>query len=240
MNSAIIKKYLFQIAGLLSFFFMTGRDLEAHANKLTSSQQWVQTESKTGFLEHSDSQANKKGFFQSYKQKFKTDLGVYMAGGRFLETSDESSDGYAESGFAIDIGDRLSPYSLRLDFNHKFREASAGALSVKNNFYEYRAFVKRVFPVNLPIFSADNATNVHFSWYLALGLGALVPQTEIKVLHASKNIVSAAYLLEAARAGVRWDFDSGVFFDLLAQASFSPPYPRGGVASLGLEVGTRF
>lgn len=170
--------------------------------------------------------------------KYKTSLSLYLAGGSFKSTTEEESANYSEVGVALEVGARNSPNSLRFDLNTKTRSTSSGALGVTNDFREYRAFIKRSF-TEKRLFPADYYSG-EMAFFVALGLGALVPETHFKVASSSTTIESQAYLLQAAMAGISLGLRSGVFFDLFAQASFAAPYPKGNLASIGLDVGASF
>lgn len=193
----------------------------------------LSVESKT-----TEDQNNNNGLIYSYNSKYKTSLSLYVAGGSFNSTVEEESASYSEAGLALEVGGRESSSSLRFDLNTKSRITASGALSVKNDFREYRAFYKHSFSEvrNYPAYqrSAD------FSFFLALGLGALVPETQFQVANSTKTIESQAYLLQAAMAGMSLSFRSGIFFDLFVQGAFAAPYPKGSTASIGIDVGASF
>lgn len=198
------------------------------------------TESKTEVLQQ-NGQSNPEGdqgLIGSYRTKYKTSLSLYLAEGSFKATAEEESANYSEIGAALEVAARNSPNSVRLDLNTKTRSTSSGALGVTNDFREYRAFIKRTF-TEKRLFPAEYYSG-EIGFFVALGLGALVPETHFKVANSSTTIESQAYLLQAAMAGVSLGLKSGIFFDLFAQASFASPYPKGNLTSIGLDVGASF
>lgn len=190
-------------------------------------------ESKT-----TEDQNNNNGLIYPYRSKYKTSLSLYVAGGSFNSTAEEDSASYSEAGLALEVRGRASQSSLRFDLNTKTRSTASGALSVQNDFREYRAFYKHSFSEarHYPA----NQYNSELSFFLALGLGALVPETQFHVANTSKTIESQAYLLQATMAGISLSFKSGIFFDLFAQGSFASPYPKGSLTSIGIDVGASF
>lgn len=178
------------------------------------------------------------GLIYPYRSKFKTSLSFYVAGGSFNATAEEDSSSYSEAGLALEVGGRESDSSLRLDLNTKTRSTESGALSVKNDFREYRVFYKHSFLKD----SNKQAyqPKADFSLFIGLGLGTLVPKSHFRLGSSSKTIESQAYLLQAAMAGMSLSFNSGIFFDFFAQSSFASPYPKGSLTSLGIDVGASF
>jgi hypothetical protein len=165
----------------------------------------------------------------SFEEKYETSVGIFSGGGTFSETHDEAELEFGGTGLFGELRLRRAPWLARLDTYSFKRETQNGALSVKNDFREFKVWG-----------IGSTEINDAFSFYGGLGAGLLMPATTISSLGNSKKILSKTNTVGGLILGLRWSLPVNVFFDLWGHTVYAPVYPTGNVTSVVMAMGYRF